>query len=190
MWAVIIPALVAALVFYTLASEEVDEMEPVPIPAPAQPAPLATNTIWHTLAIIAVMVLTALLGKTAPVINVPTPTVPPVGQAAFGAAQQTEGFAPLRRLFARNMRAHAAKEFRENGFTRIGGAEGAMSKERAEFLASHLDDDMIMTGMQQTGALGDGTFLQFLRDVLRWPFDHPDAFLALLKLLLPFLLAL
>jgi hypothetical protein len=88
------------------------------------------------------------------------------------------------------IRKHASQELQKNGFALIGKDGTPIAKDKADEMLKKLDDETIFGVGQEVGALGDGTFLHFLGAILRYPFEHPDQVVALLKLLLPLLLAL
>jgi hypothetical protein len=153
---------------------------------------LNTGPLWLRLVVAAVLIVVGYFVKQArtpepppaplPVTVTVTPTVT---KAVETQLRPQIGY----RLFAAINRNKVERELRANGFALVGGP-AVVTESDVKRLVAHLDDDTVHAASVETGALGDGAILQFIRAVLRWPIDHPEEFARLLKFLLTILLTL
>lgn len=113
---------------------------------------------------------------------------PPVAEEvqAVGATQGRR-LGPARRFFVDVIRRRLADRLQQDGFSLIGKDPTPFSAAKAEELVGRLNDEQIVAGAIESGAVGDGKLLDKLGAIVEWLVDHQDQILLLLKFLLTLL---
>lgn len=118
----------------------------------------------------------------------PTPTQPaPTPEVGASVEGDLHRSGPAKRLLVSVIRKRAAAELQANGFKSIGGDPRPLSREEAERLLSHLDDEQILVGAHERGKLGDGTILRRLGAVFEWIVAHKEEIAEIVKWVLSLL---
>ncbi len=88
-----------------------------------------------------------------------------------------------KKLILRKARQKAIEQLTKDGFKVVGGNPRLLNHEEAHALVAHVDDASIMANLPK-GALGDGSILQRLEDIIQWIKDHKEQILKIISIIL------
>ncbi len=109
--------------------------------------------------------------------------------AVPGQLTAAENYALGQGLFCRYVRHRVRKQLKQDGFALIGKTNKPLTDAQIDdlFEQAQVSDTVIMGHARQSGAIGDGKFLEWLGKIVDWIADHQEQILAIIKFIMALL---